>query len=126
MKITDLVKLVNSKLADEMLSYEELKPFLDKAIDDINEDLHAKYPVFSELSSLVEYNYLPDRYMRNVVATGAAYHFYVMDEEGERVASEYFVDYSRARFNMVRDFIELVPEEYQNNEGGYITHDWRF
>ena len=42
------------------------------------------------------------------------------DEEGESVASDYFREYEGAIFAMIRDYISEVPEEFQNNTGGFV------
>ena len=86
MKVKDIVKLTNTYLTGEQLVYQKLIPFYDAVIDDINSRLNSTYPSFSslEFTSLegdtAVYNYFPDRYVRSVVALGAAHKFYTMDE----------------------------------------------
>lgn len=126
MLVNDIVKRVNQELAGEQLVYTRIKPFLDEVIDDINANLNSTFPTFSDLGESVEgglvtdYNYFPEKYIRSVVIKGAAYKFYVMDEEGEQIAQMYNYDYQRALFHMVRDYIDQVPEEYQSDSTGSI------
>ena len=89
MKVRDIVKLTNTYLAGEQLVYQKLIPFYDAVIDEINSRLNSTYPSFSslEFTSLegddAVYDYFPDKYIRSVVALGAAHKFYEMDEEGK-------------------------------------------
>lgn len=75
----------------------------------------------------LDYNYFPDRYIREVVCKGAAYKFYIMDEEGIATAEQYGYDYEKALFVMQRDYIEQVPVEYQADSKGsvVISEDWK-
>lgn len=119
MNINDIVSKVNDELAGELLTYNELLPFLDQTIDDINAELDTNFPVFSEFSATTypdnypNYNFFPDRYIRNVVIKGTAYKFYVMDEEGIPTAQMYQYNYQDNMFRMVRDYLEDVPDEYK-------------
>lgn len=119
MNINKLVNLVNAKLAGETLSYNEMLPFLDEVIDEINAELGSKYPVFSELESPIEYNYFPDRFIRTVVAVGTAWYWYNTDEEGEEVAPVLRQLYFANLFKMVRDWIMQVPNEYLEDFSNY-------
>lgn len=113
MLIKDVVNLVNQKLAGELLSYNEMRIYLDTVIDDINSQLNTVYPTFSELGSAVEYTAFPDRYIRSVVVPGTAWYYYVVDEEGTSTAQQFGTDYSRNMFIMQRDMLYNIPEEYQ-------------
>lgn len=70
------------------------------------------------------YDVIPDKYLRSVVALGAALYFYESDEEGEQIAMDYQRRYEEQLFYMVRDFHSLVPLEFQNNTGGYIDFSY--
>ena len=76
MKIIDIVKLVNTYLAGEHLTYQKMLPYLDATIDDINDKLNSSYPPFSALpytsdtATTIAYNMFPDKYIRSVVAPG--------------------------------------------------------
>ena len=121
MKITKIRNLVNMALAGEMLTFQELKPHLDYAIDEINDMLNSTFPVFSELESEAEdYNYFPDKYIRQVVIPGAAWHFYVYDEEGVVTAQQYQLDFENGKFKMLRDYSEQIPEEYQAETESHV------
>lgn len=118
MTIDKIVTQVNRLLADEMYPYAYLEPFLDETIDDINERLSACFPAFSEVMAdspdeYPDYNYFPDNYIRKVVIKGAAYKFYITDEEGIDTAQRYGADYLEALFKMQRDYTSEVPDEYQ-------------
>ena len=90
MEINTIVNLINQKLAGELLSYHELKGFMDDTIDDINDKLGSTYPAFSELDpSIKNYDFFPDHWVRRVVVYGTAWYFFVMDEEGISTAESY-------------------------------------
>jgi hypothetical protein len=96
---------------------------LDAAIDDINAKLSSKFPAFSEFTQAKypqypDYNFFPDRFIRSVVCSGAAYKFYVTDEEGAQTAPSYMKDYNDNLFVMQRDFSDRIPEEFQDFEQG--------
>lgn len=113
---SQIQKRVNDLLAGETLSYFEMRPFLDQAVDDINQNLGAKFPAFSELpDEITEYKYIPERYMRSVVCLGAAMYFYKTDEEGGAPPPGYFSDYDNNMFLMLRDYLPLVPKEFVDN-----------
>lgn len=107
--------------------YFRLEEFLDSTIDDINARLNSKFPAFSEIYNEetplgnYDYNYFPDKYIREVVCKGAAYKFYIMDEEGITNAEQYRYDYEMALFLMQRDYIEQVPEEYRCESKGSVV-----
>lgn len=110
MTVIAIVELINEKLAGEMLSYSELKPFMNAVVDDINRELSARFPVFSDEET---YEYFPERYIRSVVVVGAAYKFYVTDEEGVDTAQAYGWEYNQNLFYMKRDYSAFVPLDYQ-------------
>ena len=116
MLITDIQKLFNSALAGDTLSIRDMLPHLDAAIDDINDTLNTTYPVFSDLEigkPGMVYDFFPDKYIRSVVIPGAAWHYYVMDEEGLQTAPQYQVNFEKGKFVMLRDMLYNIPEEYQ-------------
>lgn len=127
MKIRDIVKLTNTYLAGEQLVYQKLVPFYDAVIDDINSRLNSTYPSFSSLDlteldlDTVVYDFFPDRYIRSVVALGAAHKFYEMDEEGVVYDVSYEQDYERNLFYMTRDYIDQVPEIFQSDSTGGVN-----
>lgn len=136
MNIKELIKFINNNyIISEKLRDTELYGYIDVAIDDINDRLQANFPSISEWIAYVTkynsthtdqldpnvYSVIPPKYLRSVCALGAALNFYTNDEEGEQVASKYYIQYERNITNMVRDYIELVPAEFQANTGGYIT-----
>lgn len=126
MLIKKLVERVNSLLDGEILSYTEMLPFLDRVIDDINQQLNSTYPAFSEIPAGVDdYDAFPDRYLRTVVAMGAAMYFYETDEEGGDAGNSYTKAYTENLFFMLRDWINQVPEQYQANDmlGVISDHD---
>jgi hypothetical protein len=121
MKLNDLVNKVNEKLAGERLSYDKMRGYLDSTIDDINSKLNATYPVFSDLPvGTTEYNFFPDRFIRSVVVPGAAWYFFVVDEEGIVTAGQLQLDYLNSLFVMQRDYLTSVPVEYQGPQTGYL------
>lgn len=133
----------NNYIISEHLRKVELLGYMDIVIDDINERLQANFPLISEWKDYATqyntihaddegfvaldvdvYSVFPARYLRTVVAIGAALNFFTNDEEGEQVASKFYVQYERNLFNMIRDFHDLVPLEYRNETGGYITNSY--
>ena len=126
MKVKELVKLANTYVTGEQLVYQRWLPFFDAVIDDINNRLNSTYPSFSslELTNLdgdtAEYGYFPDRYVRSVVALGAAHKFYEMDEEGQTYDQAYEQDYERNLFYMTRDYIDQVPDIFQSDSPGSV------
>lgn len=124
MKITQIVGLVNTKLAGETLTYNQMLSFLDDTINDINTNLNACFPTFSEVTTVAQadsvYDAIPDQYITSVVVIGAAYKFYTTDEEGLNVATGYQQEYERGLFYMVRDYSASVPEKYQAQNRGYV------
>ena len=125
MQLTQLNTLVNSYLAGELLTITQMTPFLDKAIDDINDRLNTNYPAISEFnandfSQYPNYDFFPDNYIRTVVAFGAAYYFYVTDEEGANSAPIYQMKYADALFKMERDYLPLVPDTWKKVGAGVI------
>lgn len=126
MKIIDIVKLVNTYLAGEHLTYQKMLPYLDATIDDINDKLNSSYPPFSALpytsdtATTIAYNMFPDKYIRSVVAPGAAHKFYLVDDEGSDNARDLGFKYETNLFYMLRDFVEQVPEYYQSDSKGSV------
>ena len=114
MLIKNIVAGVNHKLSGEMLSFRELIPHLDSVIDDINQQLNTCFPAFSELpDNTVAYDCIPDRYIRSCVIVGAAYYFYMTDEEGSVATNGYQATYAQNLFYMLRDYIHCVPDKYK-------------
>jgi hypothetical protein len=101
---------------------------LDFAIDEINDSLNSIYPTFSELLAenpeAKEYAYFPDRYIRRAVISGAAWNYYVVDEEGLQTSLQYQVDFEKGKFIMQRDMLYNIPKEYQAPlSHGYVIGD---
>lgn len=125
MNINKILNKINGLLAGELLSYSELEVHMDAVIDDINSKLSSKFPAFSEFTSAdypqyPDYNLFPDRFIRSVVCLGAAYKFYLTDEEGALSAEAYNYAYKDNLFLMQRDYSEKVPEEYRDYEQGTL------
>jgi len=66
------------------------------------------------------YDFFPDKYIRSVLIPGAAYKWFSVDEEGASTAPLLQAEYEKARFEMVRDYIDYVPYEYVNDTIGGI------
>ena len=121
MYIDQIVSGVNTKLAGETLTYNQMRLFLDDCVDDINRELSACFPVFTGFLENDEYTAIPDKYIRSVIMLGAAFKFYVTDEEGIATAPQYGWDYKDSLFYMKRDYSCQVPVEYQVAESGYVN-----
>lgn len=123
MLYTDIVKQFNVLLAGDNLPLREVLPHLDYTIDRINETLNTCYPTFSEYRTYLDeahdvcirdkYDLFIDKYIRQVCIKGAAWHYYVTDEEGLQTAPQYSADFENALFVMQRDMLYNIPEEYQ-------------
>ncbi len=125
MTLTKITQTVNSYLAGENLPYSEIAIHLDSVIDDLNHELNAIYPAFSEFnitdySQYPNYDFFPERYIRSVVCLGAAFKFFITDEEGAESAVKYEQMYQRGLYMMQRDFSRLVPLEFQAEDVGYL------
>lgn len=123
MQISQIVSLVNKRLAGELLSLSDIINYLDDVIDIINTRLNANFPTFSELpDGTAEYTAFPDKYIRTVVVPGAAYKYFVMDEEGIATAPKYEEEFLTNLFYMERDYMMQVPEEYAASEEQGVCH----
>lgn len=130
MTIEKIVQGINTELAGELLTYAELQPFLDQVIDDVNAQLDTKFPAFTDFTydnypdNYPNYNFFPEQYMRNVVVKGAAYKYYVMDEEGIPTAQQYGYNYQDNLFYMLRDYLEDVPDEFKADHKASVQGLW--
>jgi hypothetical protein len=124
MLLSKIARLVNKALAGELLMYEDMTYYLDKAIDGINNELNTTFPVFSELDDFAtEYNFFPDTYIRQVVIPGAAWRYFNADEEGNNGSPQYETDMREGLFYMKRDYSDKIPEEYQSDNTGGILFE---
>ena len=128
MKYSDIVRQFNVLLAGDNLSLREILPHLDYALDRINETLNTTYPTFSEYlhddegNTREAYNLFDNRYIRQVVLKGAAWHYYVTDEEGLQTSPQYQQDFENALFIMQRDMLWNIPEEFMaDDNNGTLT-----
>lgn len=113
MKLVDIQHLMNEALAGELLSFREMLPHLNYALDEINTNLNTIYPEFKIEEGIQEYNHFEDRYIRMVVIPGAAWHFYVADEEGMQTAPQYQIEFQKGLFFMLRDTVHNIPDQYK-------------
>ena len=126
MLLTDIKNLTNSRLAGEQLSYSTLLPYFDAVVDEINSKMHSCFKTFSEVNKTgignpASYEEFPDRYIRTVVCIGAAYKWYIDDEEGIETAAALGMQYENNLFIMLRDYGPLIPEEkQQHNASGFF------
>lgn len=126
MLIDTIVNNVNVLLAGELLDYIDLEPHLDKAIDDINAQMNTRYPTFSELRAanhgapVTQYTCFPDRYIRTCLITGAAYYYYLADEEGINTAPAYKEEYYKGLFMMLRDYVEYDKHYKAHDDVGSL------
>lgn len=128
MRVGQIVNLINKHLADEFCSVAELTSYMDRVIDDINTRLNSKFPTVSEVIATAggttdpDYNVFPDKYIRSVLVVGAAYKYYITDEEGNATAQQYGVEYNQNLFYMERDYSFSIPEIYRESEQGFVTN----
>ena len=128
MRVGQIVNLINKHLADEFCSVAELTSYMDRVIDDINTRLNSKFPTISEVIATAgsttdpDYNVFPDKYIRSVLVVGAAYKYYITDEEGNVTAQQYGAEYNQNLFYMERDYSFSIPEIYRESEQGFVTN----
>lgn len=128
MRVGQIVNLINKHLADEFCSVAELTNYMDRVIDDINTRLNSKFPTVSEVIAAAgsttdpDYNMFPDKYIRSVLVVGAAYKYYITDEEGNATAQQYGAEYNQNLFYMERDYSFSIPEIYRESDQGFITN----
>ena len=128
MRVSQIVQQINRHLGDEFCSVAELTNYMDRVIDDINTRLNSKFPTVGEVIAAAggttdpDYNVFPDKYIRSVLVVGAAYKYYVTDEEGNITAQQYGADYNQNLFYMERDYSFSIPEIYRESEQGFITN----
>lgn len=119
MTYSDIAKQFNILLAGDNLPLREVLPHCDYAIDRINETLNTCYPTMSEYyiddegNPRESYDLFDNRYIRQVVLKGAAWHYYVTDEEGLQTSPQYQQDFENALFVMQRDTLYDIPFEYR-------------
>lgn len=111
-----------SKVGVEIHSKKTLEPVIEGATTTtvyIEQDITY---AADDSAILDEANYIaiPDKYLRPLLK-GVAYKYYIRDEEGERVASEYYVDYQQALLTILRDYDEFVPAIFRSHRKGFIT-----
>lgn len=128
MRVGQIVNLINKHLADEFCSVAELTNYMDRVIDDINTRLNSKFPTISEVIAAAgnttdpDYNMFPDKYIRSVLVVGAAYKYYITDEEGNVTAQQYGAEYNQNLFYMERDYSFSIPEIYRESEQGFVNN----
>lgn len=128
MRVSQIVNLINKHLADEFCSVAELTNYMDRVVDDINTRLNSKFPVVSDVMQQAgsttdpDYNVFPDKYIRSVLVVGAAYKYYITDEEGNATAQQYGAEYNQNLFYMERDYSFSVPEMYRESEQGFVDN----
>ena len=106
MLYNNIINLISKHLADELVSESEMLSYMDRVIDDINTQMNTVFPTFTEFKELngnidatmLDYNVIPDKYIRSVVIPGAAYKYYTTDEEGSYAAPKYEEDYKQGLF----------------------------
>lgn len=131
MKYNTIISLISKQLADEIVSESEMLSYMDRVIDDINARLNTVFPTFTEFkeansnvtNNLLDYNVIPDKYIRTVVIPGTAYKYYTTDEEGGYAAPKYADDYETGLFYMLRDYSFSVPAEYRADDQGFVSLD---
>lgn len=124
-----IIELVSKHLADELVSESEMLSYMDRVIDDINNQMSTSFPTFTEFkednisipATELDYNIFPDKYIRTVVVPGAAFKYYTTDEEGGYASPKYEEDYRQGLFYMLRDYSFSVPEKYRLDNQGYIN-----
>ena len=126
MRYNKIIDLVSKHLGDDLVTTAELMSFIDRTIDDINTQLDANFPTFTESEEGVpndvrDYTAIPDKYIRTVIVPGAAFKYYVTDEEGNQAATKYEEDYRQGLFYMLRDYSSQIPAEYRGEDGGGVS-----
>lgn len=132
MKYNTIINLISKHLADELVGESEMLSYMDRVVDDINIQLNAAFPTFTEFKEQqvaqdslavfdLDYTAIPDKYIRTVVIPGAACKYYITDEEGGYASPKYEEDYRQGLFYMVRDYSFSVPEQYRADSQGFVS-----
>ena len=126
MLYSKIIDLISKHLGDDLVTTAELLSYADRVIDDINTQLGARFPTFTDSQEIygndnTDYTAFPDKYIRTVVIPGAAFKYYVTDEEGNQAATKYEEDYRQGLFYMLRDYSSQIPAEYRDEDGGGIN-----
>ncbi|MCQ2968535.1 MAG: hypothetical protein MJ191_00160 [Clostridium sp.] len=100
---------------EEYIQYDENGDFVRDDQGEIIVDWDALAAVYNN------YDVIPEKYIRSVIIPGAAYKWFSVDEEGASTAPLFQQEYEKARFEMLRDYIDLVPYEFQNDLTGAIS-----
>jgi hypothetical protein len=126
MLYSKVINLISKHLGDDLVSAAEMLGYIARVIDDINIQLDTCFPTFTEAQETygndnTDYIAFPDKYIRTVVVPGAAFKYYVTDEEGNQAAVKYEEDYRQGLFYMLRDYSSQIPAEYRNVDGGGVN-----
>ena len=122
MQYHKVINLISQHLGDDLITTAEMLGYIDRVIDDINTQLDANFPTFTDYqggtyNDFLDYTPIPDKYIRTVIVPGAALKYYITDEEGNQAAVKYEEDYRQGLFYMLRDYSQKVPVEYRNKDG---------
>lgn len=132
LKRADIVDRVNQKLYEGMYNYTDIKEEFDDAIIYINNTLHSKFPMFSEVmvddQSTYSYEdkdglkapYFPEKYMRTVVIEYVVAQLFRREAEFSNEYTTAMQAFERNLDAMFRDFYEHVPEEFIDESTGMI------
>jgi hypothetical protein len=125
MLYSKVINLISKHLGDDLVTAAEVLGYVDRVVDDINTQLDACFPTFTDFQEVygadnTDYSAIPDKYIRTVIVPGAAFKYYVTDEEGNQAATKYEEDYRQGLFYMLRDYSSQIPEEYRNVDGGGV------
>ncbi len=128
-KRSELVAKINEQLWEGLYLYVDMEEEFDEAIDEINVELSANYPTFSEIMTEddstysrvvdeVDTEYIPEKYIKNFIVPFVIAAIFRREAE---FGNEYYTAKEKADKwinNMFRDFYTLVPEEFQMIESG--------
>ena len=119
MQVSDLKTRINQDLAGELMSLKMMLSHINWAIDNINSELNACFPILKDTDT--EYTAIPDKYIRSVIVPGAVHHYYMVDDEGATGEQDFNQMFQNGLFIMLRDYSHLIPARYQDDgENGSV------
>lgn len=123
MTYDDIIWHVNKKADDERWIESDIITSYNEVMSDVNYYLNATYPFldYKDYDGSTEFDYLPDDYVYKVIIPGIVVKRFESDNDGDSTPMTWKQDYQRALYDLQRDYIGQVPEEYQLDYGGNFT-----
>lgn len=128
----EIVQRINKKVYEGLYSFDDIKYDLDDAIITINNQMHTKYPMMSEVLTSLESEYeyenedeeivpiFPYKYINNVVIEFVVAALFRREGEFGNEYNTAIGAYERGINAMFRELYNKVPEEFIDDANGII------